>query len=102
MVPIYHPRGGRAIARQVRWCWLAVLCFGRVTEAAAPTAHLLYVREAGAQSCPDESSMRAQVAARLGREPFVEHALTTVSVTLYAKARELRARIELVDASGDV
>jgi hypothetical protein len=71
-------------------------------EAAAPQAHLLYVRERGAEDCPDDVAMRATVAAHLGREPFSEHAGTTVSVTLSGTINGLRAKIELVDAVGEV
>jgi hypothetical protein len=81
---------------------LAAVCFCRVTFAAAPTAHLLYAREAGAQSCPEESALRAEVAARLGRDPFAAQAPTTVSVFLSGKPQALRARIELSDPHGEV
>jgi hypothetical protein len=81
---------------------VAALLYGMPARAAAPTAHLLYVREAGAEACPDEAALRAEVAQRLRREPFSEHALTTVTVIWSGKGRELRARIELNDASGEL
>lgn len=43
-------------------------------------AHLLYVRQAGAGGCPDESQLRAAVAARLGYDPFSPRARRTVMV----------------------
>ncbi len=77
---------------------------GALPASAAPTpqAHLLYVREAGADRCPEEAEVRGVVTTRLGYDPFSERAPTTVSVTLSHPPRGLRARIELVDATGEV
>ena len=50
--------------------------------ASTPRAHLLYVREAGAERCPDEAEVRGVVTGRLGYDPFLDGALNTVSVTL--------------------
>ncbi|MFI5288044.1 MAG: hypothetical protein ACHQ17_00260 [Polyangia bacterium] len=74
----------------------------RSDEAGRARAHLLYVREAGAERCPDETQLRAEVAARLGYDPFSESAPSTISVTIRAGARGLKARIELVDRTGEV
>jgi len=68
---------------------------------AEPKAQLTYVREPGAEACPDESDVRKAVAQRLGYDPFGEHPLSTVAVTVGKSARGLRARIELTDAAGE-
>jgi hypothetical protein len=86
----------------VRVAVVAALLVAAPASAAPALAHLQYAREAGAERCLDEAALRAQVAARLGREPFNDRALTTVSVTLSKAPRGLKARIELVDATGEV
>src|SRR6185503_8095001 len=86
--------------------WLAACAAlpatARSDEPGRARAHLLYVREAGAERCPDEAQLRAQVAARLGYDPFSASAPSTISVTLRRSARGLLARIELVDRTGEV
>jgi hypothetical protein len=67
-----------------------------------PRAHLLFVREAGAERCPDEQAVRAAVAARLGYDPFSAAAAQEVSVIFGPSGHGLHARIELVDAQGEV
>ena len=37
---------------------------------AGASAHLVYVRGAGAEQCPGEQAIRAAVGARLGYDPF--------------------------------
>ncbi len=67
----------------------------------APRAHLVYVRDAGAEQCPDEAAMRGAVAARLGYDPFGEKASLTVSVMIAPSGQGLRAQIDLLDASSE-
>jgi hypothetical protein len=70
------------------------------TPAEAPT-RIEYVRDAGAESCPDEAAVRAAVIDKLGRDPFTE---TPGGRALVAKVTRdgetFRATIRLVDAEG--
>lgn len=60
-----------------------VASLGIAREASAsPSARLLYVRNVGAEGCPDESALRKSVAARLGYDPFFPWATTTVLATI--------------------
>lgn len=70
--------------------------------AAAPvrTARLTYSRGAGASDCPDADVIRAEVAARLGYEPFDDQAELAVLATVSRVGRTLEARIEITDATG--
>ena len=68
----------------------------------SPRAHLIYVRELGAERCPDEESVRAAVAARLGYQPFSPGAPRTVTVTVRGDEHGLVAHVELSDALGEV
>jgi hypothetical protein len=90
----------------VRWGIAAVLScvLGPPPALAAPSpkAHLLFVREAGAERCPDEAGVREVVARRLGYDPFAERASTTISVVFATAAPTgLRVRIELFNALGE-
>ena len=64
---------------------------------AAPSARLVYLRNPGAESCPDEAMVRSAVAARLGYDPFLAHATATMFVELSKDAKAFRARVKLVD-----
>jgi hypothetical protein len=72
----------------------------------APAEHravrLSYVRESGAEQCPDESVLRESVLGRLGYDPFDDRAPTLLTVTVRPAERSLLGRIELRDASGRV
>jgi hypothetical protein len=90
----------RAIVKGVR---SAALLVALSTAAhAEPKAQLTYVREAGAEACPDEPEVQKAVVARLGYDPFGERPLSTIAVTVGRSQRGLRARIELTDAAGEV
>jgi hypothetical protein len=72
------------------------------TAMAAPprSAQLKYSRSAGASDCPDVDAVRAEVAARLGYEPFDDHAALLVSATVNRTGHTLEARIEITGADG--
>ncbi|HEY4186618.1 MAG TPA: hypothetical protein VGP07_16190 [Polyangia bacterium] len=55
---------------------LVIALASRSALASAPprTARLSYTRAVGADECPEEDSVRAGIAARLGYEPFDEAA----------------------------
>jgi hypothetical protein len=87
--------------------WLAV---GATTGpaqgvAAAPVEgaaamRLLYVRERGAEACPDEATLRSAVVGRLGYDPFVESAGAALFARIGRSETGLRGSIERVDEVG--
>jgi hypothetical protein len=70
--------------------------------AASPSARLVYVRNPGTETCPDEAAIRAAVSARLGYDPFFRSAPATMTVELTMVGDTYRARIQLVDEDGTV
>jgi len=88
------PRPAKWLARAV--AGTAVL-IGALSDAhAVPSARLVYVRSAGAESCPDEASVRAAVAARLGYDPFFPFAQATMIADISREQSRYVARIKLV------
>jgi len=74
-------------------------------QAPAPSstsARLVYVRNAGAESCPDERAIRSAVGARLGYDPFLPEAPSTLFAEISSKGTGFAARIRLIDAAGTV
>lgn len=69
---------------------------------ASPSARLIYARAAEAEGCPDEETVRAAVAARLGYDPFFPWAPNTVLVDLQRSGDRFRADVKLVDEHGVV
>jgi len=67
---------------------------------ANPTSRLIYVRSAGAESCPDEPEMRRAVATRLGYDPFRLIASTTLTAEVRRDGGAFRGRVKLVDDAG--
>lgn len=72
------------------------------SAAASPSARLVYVRNAGTESCPDESAVRSAVAARLGYDPFFPSAAETMFIELSKEKSGYRARVKLVDDKSNV
>jgi hypothetical protein len=73
--------------------------------AASPSAKLVYVRGAGADSCPGETELRKAVALRLGYDPFFPVAQKTVvaQVTrVRSPERGFRGRVQIVGDDGNV
>ena len=81
---------------------LAVLALTALARdaAASPTSRLVYVRGAGAESCPDEPEMRRAVATRLGYDPFRPLASTTLTAEVRRENGVFRGRVRLVDDAG--
>ncbi len=78
---------------------LAVSVFaGSRGSRAAEDARLVYSRTADAVQCPDESTLRDAVAARLGYDPFVAYSARTMVVEIRAAGASLKARVYLVEA----
>ena len=90
--------------------WRVSLVLGAAVVAASTTgqaaldrtAQLAYVRAAGAEDCPDEQTIRAGVADRLGYEPFDGRAARHVSAVLARAGQTLEAKIELGDGNGGI
>ena len=72
------------------------LADGKVAHA-APSARLVYLRNPGAESCPDDQAIRSAVSVRLGYDPFLAFAPATLFAEISKVGREYRARIKLVD-----
>jgi len=53
-----------------------------------------------AASCPDETTLRSAVAARLGYDPFFPWARQTVIVQVWREGRRYHARVQLLDDKG--
>jgi hypothetical protein len=84
---------------------LVVLALATVLErraSATPSAKLLYVRNHGAETCPDEGEFRKAVAARLGYDPFFPWARTTVLATVERDGSGYQGRIEVLDERSTV
>ena len=74
-----------------------ILFFVSVVAHATPSARLVYVRDKGAEECPDEQALRAAVAARLGYDPFFPYAKATLFAEITGDAGTFRAKVKLVD-----
>ncbi len=68
----------------------------------APPTKLVYSRGAGAEACPEEAALRADVGARLGHDPFVDPADRTLTARIVKEGVLLRGSIELRDAAGAI
>lgn len=103
--PLAHRRGPRP-RRGIVWrtvaAWVAATGVLGVAPSvhASPTARLVYVRGAGAESCADEASMRQAVASRLGYDPFRVVADTTLTADVSRENGVFHGHVKLVDASG--
>ncbi len=80
---------------------LTILAFLFLSRAAiaAPSARMHYTRGTGAESCPDEASMRRAVASQLGYDPFDEHASTSVEASIVRKDDRLLGRVDVTRAN---
>jgi hypothetical protein len=70
------------------------------TAAAAPTARLVYVRAAGAETCPDEDSLKQSVAAHLGYDPFRPFVQNTLFAEIHRERGRFVGSVKLVDEAG--
>jgi len=78
---------------------LAVFASPRLAHAASHY-RLLYVRDAGTASCPDEMELRLAVVARLGYDPFSPNASGALYARIGQQDGELTGSVELVDENG--
>jgi hypothetical protein len=70
--------------------------------AASPSARLVYLRNPGTESCPDETAVRGAVAARLGYDPFFPNASETMFIEISREEAGYHARVKLVAADNNV
>jgi len=89
----------------MRACGLAVViaCVSVATPVlASPSAKLVYVRGAGAETCPEESELRKAVAVRIGYDPFFPVAQKTVIAQVSRTTQGYRAHVQIVADDGKV
>jgi hypothetical protein len=67
---------------------------------ATPQLRLVYVREAGTESCPHEMELRMAVTSRLGYDPFSATASAAIVARLSVLDQALAGSVELVDENG--
>jgi hypothetical protein len=92
---MYH-----ASMRLARWLLVLACLLGAGARAAEPrpnelAARLVYERDPAAMGCPDEASLRAAVAQRVGFDPFAGNAQRILVCRVSRLPRGLRARIEI-------
>jgi len=80
----------------------AVLVVGFGEAHAGESSRLAYLLGDGTGHCPNEKALRVAVAVRLGYDPFVAWAKTTVHAQLGRDGSNLRARVYLADENGHV
>lgn len=78
---------------------LVVLC-PRPAAASSRTVRLSYVRDSGAEQCPDERWIRQAVTARLGFDPFKDDADVRVEARVSRASKGLAGSISVTDTSG--
>jgi hypothetical protein len=96
---IRHDRGVRRVA--LSFPVIAVLGWAGHADA-MPTSKLVYVRDPGAEMCPEEEELRAAVAARLGYNPFRVVADNTLFAEVRRGAPGFVADVKLVGEHGVV
>jgi hypothetical protein len=84
-------------ARRSLFACLLSLFIPQNAALAAPSARLVYLRNPGAESCPDETAIRSAVSARLGYDPFLAFARATMIAEISRERNAYGARIKLVD-----
>jgi hypothetical protein len=65
-----------------------------------PSVRLEYERKKGAESCPDEASLRAHVAAQLGRDPFTPEGAWRVVASVARRGAGFVATMEAFENDG--
>lgn len=78
----------------------AMLLFAAQSVAASPSAKLVYVRGAGADTCPGEEGLRKAVATRLGYDPFFPTAQKTVIAQVNRTAGGYHGKVQIVGDDG--
>jgi hypothetical protein len=81
---------------------VAAAVFTGKTALASPSAKLVYVRGAGAETCPGESELRKAVAVRIGYDPFFPVAQKTVVAQVQRVPKGYRGKVQIVGDDGNV
>ncbi|MCB9604151.1 MAG: hypothetical protein H6724_10715 [Sandaracinus sp.] len=84
--------------------WVVVCLAGAVGAAFAPVARAqdVSLEYAAAEGCPDRAWLRAEVGARLGRDPLTESAALTARVVTTRTDRGWRGELSLHEASREL
>jgi hypothetical protein len=80
--------------------WAAASLLTTAVGLCFPSTELRYVLGTGAEQCPEATALRAEVARRLGYDPFLPGSDSTIVVTVVREADQLTGRVELVDENG--
>jgi hypothetical protein len=64
--------------------------------------HLLWLRGANAEHCPDQVDLERHVRIRLGRDPFAPNAVRTIEASLYRTSGIWHAELNVHNATGQV
>jgi hypothetical protein len=83
----------------------AICCLGMILVAPHARAEprlisLQYIREKGAENCPDERWIRQAVSARLGFDPFRADASTRIDARMSPAPKGMNGSLVVVDAAG--
>jgi hypothetical protein len=74
--------------------------FARAERPRRPSVRLEYERKKGAAMCPDEASLRAHVAAQLGRDPFTPEGSRRVVASVARRGAGFVANMEAFESDG--
>lgn len=74
--------------------------FARAERPRRPSVRLEYERKKGAARCPDEASLRAHVAAQLGRDPFTPEGSWRVVASVARRGAGFVANMEAFENDG--
>lgn len=84
----------------MRFGAVALVLLGARSALAFPSSRLVYMRGPGAESCPDQTTVREAVKKRLGYDPFFPSSDKTIVARIVRDANKLRGEVELVDEQG--
>ncbi|AUX44302.1 hypothetical protein SOCE26_057660 [Sorangium cellulosum] len=94
----------RAARAAVGAAVMGLLCAAEAHAAPEPpraAVRLELVRRAGAEGCPDEGFLSAEVVRRLGADPFRDDAPEVLTVSIAREGPELTASLALRDREGE-
>src|SRR5262245_43864735 len=95
--------GASIAVRRLRSAWPAFVLLGVAGRAnAADRVRLEWIRGENAESCPNDAAIAAEIARRLGRDPFSSDAESAVEVTVQHSGSAWTAHIQARGANGVV
>jgi hypothetical protein len=86
-----------------RWIWGGIFIAATLVAPdarATPQLRLVYIREQGTESCPEEMNLRMSVASRLGYDPFSPTASGAIVARLSRREEALSGSVEIIDEQG--